>query len=794
MNVVQLLHASVVRDPSHACLKFKRDGQYETLTYAEVWQRILRFASALQHLGVQPGDSVAIMAETSPAWMICDFAILSLGAVVVPVYPSLPPAEAAYILQNADAAYFIADHAAMVADLEGAWPHSLRAVIVLNGDTTASSKPVYEFSSLLEDDTYSPVDPAVIDRIPTDSLATIVHTSGTSGRPKGVMLSHRNITSNLEACLAVTPVHRDDVTLSYLPLSHILERTVGHYCVLTAGATIAYAEGIEHIQENLREVSPTLLVTVPRLLEKVYTGIQQKVERAPRPIRHLLRSSARHSPLRRTLANALVYTKLRAGFGGRMRGIISGGAGLAQSIAAFYQEAGIPVCEGYGMTETAPVIAVNRLDDIHPGTVGRPLPNVEVLLAADGELLVRGPNVMRGYYHDPLSTDEAIDREGWLHTGDIAAIEGGYVRIVERKKHLIVLATGKNVSPFPIENAISLSPYIAEAVLVGDERKYVTCLLVPDFAALSSKASQSGLGESDFSNWLNHPDIRRLLQREVQTAVAQFTEFERPKRALLIASPFSLDSGELTPTLKVKAKLVTQKYQTAIDQMYEGIGYLDIYGSPELGLEQGAAHVESDVVDPPLQRRDDGERELSAPAEKRRRPTRWMWTTVASLVVACALCGVAAAKVHVPKSLDLLGTIRNVHHNNDQINLENRNIVDGMNTVKNLSSLTPQMAGQLSTLDAGLIQQNHTLQQLTDLSEQEIGLSHQFGSVAASLHGNLSSISQTTSQQSNSVSAMRDTAATLASRAAAMEKTNQQMAQKLQQATGTTQQISTEVP
>ncbi|GMA62539.1 AMP-dependent synthetase/ligase [Alicyclobacillus fastidiosus] len=401
------------------------------------------------------------------------------------------------------------------------------------------------------------------------------------------MLSHRNITSNLQACLSVTPVFRDDVTLSYLPLSHILERTVGHYCVLTAGATIAYAEGIEQIRENLREVSPTLLVTVPRLLEKVYAGIQQRVERAPRPIRHLLCSPPRKSILGRTVANALVYRKLRAGFGGRIRTIISGGAGLAQKIAEFYQEAGIPVCEGYGMTETAPVVAVNRLDDIRPGTVGRPLPNVEVRLAPDGELLVRGPNVMRGYYHDPLSTDETIDREGWLHTGDIAAIEGGYVRIVERKKHLIVLATGKNVAPFPIENAIALSSYIADAVLVGDERQYVTCLLVPDFAALSSKASGLGLHESDFSNWPNHVEIRRLLQREVQTAVARFAEFERPKRALLIASAFSLDSGELTPTLKVKAKLVAQKYRVAIDQMYEGIDYLDIYGSPEAGLVQG---------------------------------------------------------------------------------------------------------------------------------------------------------------------------------------------------------------
>ncbi|WAH36141.1 AMP-dependent synthetase/ligase [Alicyclobacillus dauci] len=798
MNVVQLFRASVLRDPSHACLMYKADGAYQTLTYEQVWHRIVRVASSLRDLGVREGDKVAIMAETSPAWTICDFAILALGAVVVPIYPSLPAHEAVYMMNNAEAKYFITDSPTSMSALRGVWPEAIRAVILLEESPVRCDKPVYAFRDFFQDEDETPLDPSLTDTlIPSNALATIVHTSGTSGRPKGVMLSHQNLTANIEACLSMMSVEKDDITLSYLPLSHIFERTVGHFCVFAAGGTIAYAEGLDKIQQNLLEVRPTVLITVPRLLEKVYTGIHQKLDAAPRAVRTFVNNSMKKpNPLNRRIVDKLVYAKLRSGFGGRLRIVISGGSGLAERIAKFFREAGIPVCEGYGMTESAPVISFNPVEDIRPGTVGKPIPNVQVKLADDGEVLVKGPNVMMGYYGDPLATSEAIDEDGWLHTGDISVIEDGYVRVVERKKHLLVLATGKNVAPYPIENAITVSPYIADAVLVGDDRKYVGSLIVPDFAALSDLARTHNLDESDFELWNNHPAIRRLLQEEIRKAVEPFAEFERPKRAILLSAPFTLGSGEITPTLKVKAKVVLQRYARDIEAMYEGTRYLDIYGSVEHGIVPGSPLTPMETNEPMT-----GGSSLAASSEaatpeakvRRRRTRRWVAAGLVAVLIGLSV-GLAKAGIQLPKNLNLLSTIKHVHKNNDQINGENTKIVQGMQNVSQLSGLTPAMASQLQSLSTGLNDQNDRLSSLTRLSVQEIGLSKQFGAVASALNGDLGNVASSTQQQSNAVQTMSKTAADIERLATQLEQTNQTMAKKLNQATASTKQISTEVP
>jgi long-chain acyl-CoA synthetase len=422
-----------------------------------------------------------------------------------------------------------------------------------------------------------------IHEIPPEQMATIVHTSGTSGNPKGVMLSHFNIVSNVKASLTCLPVGKDDVGLSFLPLSHIFERTVGQFAALSAGGTIAYAESIETIQANLQEVRPTLLITVPRLLEKIYAGILNKVESAPGIIRIFLKkgiASDKKTGFAYRMADRLVYQKLRSGLGGRLRYIVSGSSSLGSEIADFFIKAGVPVYEGYGMTEASPVISANPFGQCVTGTVGKPVPGVQVRLAADGELLVKGPNVMLGYYNNPEATAETIDGDGWLHTGDIAEIEDGYVKIVDRKKNIMVLATGKNVAPGPIENAIVLSAHISQAVLIGDKRKYVACLLVPDFEALRPVAERLKLGE-DRADWVQNPEIRNLLADEVRRATAGFADFERPKRAVVLSREMTLETGELTPSLKVKNKLILQRYEHLIEDMYSGVNYLPILGSGE---------------------------------------------------------------------------------------------------------------------------------------------------------------------------------------------------------------------
>ncbi|QSO52367.1 long-chain fatty acid--CoA ligase [Alicyclobacillus curvatus] len=812
MNVVQLLRASVVRNPQHPCLRFKVEGVYRDWTYQEVWDEIVRFAASLKARGVQPGDKVAIMAESSEKWTVCDFAIMAIGAVVVPIYPSVTPQQAAFILQNADIKCLIVGTWPLAQSLDGLLPDLVQFVVLLEGTIRPYAVPVESFDEI-QAQAPPPIPVQDIDNVPSDATATIVHTSGTSGTPKGVILSHRNLTSNIEACLSVLTVKPDDVTLSYLPLSHIFERTVGHFCLLTAGGTISYAESLETIQQDIAEIQPTVLVTVPRLLEKVYAGILQKIEDRPKPVsRFIMRSlDASVGSMQYKVANRLVYRKLRRGLGGNLRAVVSGGAGLSGQISIFYQRAGIPVCEGYGMTETAPVIAVNPLDSIQPGTVGKPLPNVDIQLAEDGELLVKGPNVMSGYYGNKAATAETIDAKGWLHTGDIAELVDGYIRIVERKKNILVLATGKNVAPYPIENAITLSPFILEAVLVGDQRKYVACLIVPDFQAIRAKLSLPAHTDENDHALISNLAVRRLLQEEIQQAVVNFADFEQPKRAALLTAPFSIEGGDLTPTLKVKAKVVLQKYQREIEDVYEGIRYLDIYGSASTGLvpEDAAleppsgqsgglgAEVPAEVMAATGAAAfetgsETADEEVSEARIKKRYRPLWVAAGAAAILI-LGFTGLAYAH-RIPPSLNLLGTLRQVHHNNNQINQANNQIVGKMGKVENLSSLTPKLATQLQTLGNGLKQQNANLATLKTLSQDEIGLSQQFAVFASKINSDLGSVSGTTASQSATAANMSRVASRLNQTAGQLEQTNQQIAGKLSQANSQTQTVSQEVP
>lgn len=786
MNLVQLLYQSVLRTPDHECLRFKKNGVYESLTYEQVFEHVMGVAHGLHRLGINAGDKVGIMAENCPEWTISDFAILALGAVVVPIYPTVPTQQATFILRNVDVTWVICGDTHHLHTIAQDFPKQLVGAVLISGDVPADmEKPVHSFSEILalgrqimgNDTGSTAID---FDAISPKELATIVHTSGTSGVPKGVMLSHRNITSNVQSALSVLSVQSTDISLSYLPLSHIFERTVGQFALLYSGATIAYAEGIESIRDNLLEVHPTILVTVPRLLEKVYAGLLQKLDSSPALIRtliqHDIKKTVAHKSFSGIVAERLVFSKLREGLGGRIRAVVSGGAGLAKDIAEFYIRAGIPVYEGYGMTESAPVIAANPFGAARPGTVGKPLPGVSVRLDEDGELLVRGPNVMMGYYGQEDETLKTLTSDGWLKTGDLAEMVDGYIRIVDRKKNILVLATGKNVAPFPIENAITLSPYIADAVLIGDGRKYVTCLVVPDFVALTDRADEWGLSKDHPEAFVDARPVQLLLRDELRKSIAPFADFEQPKRAKLLPQPFSLSSGELTPTLKVRTKLILEKYKNEVEAMYEGTDYLDIFGSDDQHIVRVA----------------DGESTL----EQATKPQRRMWWIIPTAVVMAALLfGIAKAYAfHLPPEYNLPANIAQIGKNTHKINQENAKLVREMGAVSDLDSTTPKIADHLKTIGSGLNHENQNLTQLTTLSQQEIALSKSLSGVADHLHQSLASVDQSSLDQSQSVAEMARLTQAMDQTAAQLTSTNTEILNKLHQASSDTSEISREMP
>ncbi|MFQ5551606.1 MAG: AMP-dependent synthetase/ligase, partial [Gemmatimonadales bacterium] len=407
------------------------------------------------------------------------------------------------------------------------------------------------------------------------------------GKPKGVMLSHRNFCSNVEAVSHVLSCGPDDSCLSFLPLSHSFERLAGFYHMLSRGVTINYAETMETVARDLIEVAPTLLIGVPRVYEKIYARVLENATEGTAIKRRIFFWSKRNAELwadatldkkpisaalavKRAIADKLVFTKLRARTGGRVRFMVSGAAPLSPDIAKFFYAAGLPIIEGYGLTETSPVISVNPLDGIKLGFVGPPIPGVEVRIADDGEICARGPNIMLGYHANPQATAEVIDAEGWFHTGDIGEIDAdGYIRITDRKKDIIVTAGGKNIAPQPIENMVKLNGYILNVVMLGDKRRFPIMLVVPDDAALGKWAAERGLTGLTKSELLAHPDALAKIEREVMRELRGLASYETPKKVVLLEEDFSVENGELTPTLKIKRRVVEERYSDLIERTYQ---------------------------------------------------------------------------------------------------------------------------------------------------------------------------------------------------------------------------------
>jgi long-chain acyl-CoA synthetase len=572
------------------CLLQKVGGSYQPLSTAELVDRVRRLAKALTDLGVERGDRVALMAENGPHWPTVDFATLCIGGVVVPIYPTLLPDQATYIVHDCGAKVVFAE---TTAHLEGLLSHAgelpdVRHYVLIRG--TSDDGRVTTLEQLLTrgaDPDVARFEAAARAARPED-LATFIYTSGTTGQPKGVMLTHGNIASNIEGGLTVIPFADGYVALSFLPLSHSFERTTD-YVYFLKSCPIAYAESVATVPKNMLEVRPDIFVSVPRVYEKVLARVQENVA-ASSPIRQRIFSWAvavgRESlpwriKLERPpgllgwklgLADKLVFAKIRERLGGRFRFAVSGGAPLGRDVAEFFWGAGIPIYEGYGLTETSPIISANGSTGTKLGTVGRVIPGVEVKIAADGEILARGPNIMKGYWNLPKETAEAIDSEGWFHTGDIGEVDGeGFLRITDRKKELIVNAYGKNIAPAPLENELKSSPFIAQAVVIGDRRKFLSALLVPEFDHLKGWAAKNGVHVGDIGDvgdLLRDPRVRDLYAAEVAKVNAHLPGFEKIVAWDLLPSEWTLETGELTPTQKVKRRVINQKYGEVIDRLY----------------------------------------------------------------------------------------------------------------------------------------------------------------------------------------------------------------------------------
>ena len=582
------------QDRHHArpvAMRHRPDRSWVPISYRDLHARVRAASLGLLELGLEPGDRVAILSENRPEWAIVDYACLAARAIDVPIYPTLTAHQVAYLLRDSGAKAVCVSTRAQLAKLEEVRHEApaLRWVIGFDADLEGEGVIPLE---VLEAKGRAAADrhPDWKDRalsVAPDDLATIIYTSGTTGEPKGVMLTHGNVASNVRAGCAVLPLAADDECLSLLPLSHIFERMVGHYSMLETGVVINYARSMDTVPEDLMAVRPTVVAAVPRLYEKMYArALETAVHRSAVSRRVFLwakrvgdqwttrRLAGERIPLSLTVshrvADRLVYSKLRARVGGRLQFFISGGAPLNPEIARFFYAARLPILEGYGLTETSPVISVNTLTALRLGTVGRVVPSVEVQIADDGEILVRGPNVMKGYFNKPEATAEVIDAGGWFHTGDIGEIDAdGYLKITDRKKDLIATAGGKKIAPQPIEDLLRQNPFIANAVMLGDRRKFPIVLLAPDFARLEGWARGRGLAFGSREELVALPEVQTLMEAEAKKHLRDLARFEVPKRFLVIPREFSIETGELTPKLSVKRKVVESHYHDEIDTLYQ---------------------------------------------------------------------------------------------------------------------------------------------------------------------------------------------------------------------------------
>ena len=573
-------------------LRYKVDGKYQGITYSQFKEETDLFAFGLASLGIKRDDKIAIISENRPEWINSDMAILSLGAVDVPLYPSLTSASIEFILNNSESKAVIVSNKFQlnkILKIQNNCKHVKHIIIFNEKDFDPSINHLYTFKQVQErGKDFKNEDPELLNEnrklVKENDVCTIIYTSGTTGEPKGVVLTHKNIMSNVDAALESFPIVKDDVFLSFLPLCHIFERMAGYYTAVSSGAMICYAESIEAVANNLIEVKPTLLTTVPRLFERIYSKIMKNVEtqsvNKQKIFYWALETGRQYAnakkekkisialPIKYKLASKLVLEKIQEKTGGNLRFFISGGAPLSRELGEFFEAIGIIILEGYGLTESSPVIAANRIDDYKFGTVGKVLPGIEVKIAHDGEILAKGPNIMQGYYKNKKETEATI-KDGWLHTGDVGVFDAdGFLMITDRKKHLFKTSAGKYIAPSHIENTFLASKYIDQFVLIGDKRMFLSALIVPDFEAVREYADSHKIPYTTNQDIVRNETIYKLFENDMTQFQKKLANYERVRKFILLDKPFTIESGEITPSLKIKRKVVENKYKEFIENLY----------------------------------------------------------------------------------------------------------------------------------------------------------------------------------------------------------------------------------
>jgi long-chain acyl-CoA synthetase len=573
---------------------YRTASGWQSISAWEMLRRVAALSKALRDLGVTTGDRVAVFAPNCPEWHIADFAILGIGAVNVPVYFNESPDRLAYILNDSGARVIImtgSSQAQKIADLRHELPCVERVIAAGSPqDVRGDVLPYEQVISTGQDSENATLEEyrRLASEISSQQLATIIYTSGTTGEPKGVMLSHSNLSSNAIDSMNGQELDPSDVALEFLPLAHVYERIAG-YAYLFNGVALAYVERMEDVPQALLEVHPNRAAAVPRFFEKIYAKILEQghheaawkqkvfdwaldVAQEAIPWRAYGQDIPAGVKAQWQIANALVYKKIRAGLGGQRQRFSSGGGPLAKELAEFFWSIGIEVYQGYGLTETSPVVSTNTPKANKVGTVGRPIPNVQVRTADDGEILVKGPCVMQGYYKKPEETRQTISEDGWLRSGDIGKIDGdGYLIITDRKKELLKTAAGKFVAPALIENLLKTSPFIAHVIAVGEGRKFVSVLVVPNFGALEPAAAKHGIEFATTSQIVNHPWTRDVMTREIERLTQRLAQYEKPKRFSLIEQDFTFANGQLTYTLKLKRRVIESTYADVIDRLYADV-------------------------------------------------------------------------------------------------------------------------------------------------------------------------------------------------------------------------------
>ncbi|MEA1922650.1 MAG: long-chain fatty acid--CoA ligase [Pseudomonadota bacterium] len=600
MNLVQIFFEQARRLGAKAALKVKRDDAYVDISWSEWAANVEAVAGGLLSQGLQAGAKVALLSENRPEWAYADLAILACACADAPVYPTNRAPQVEYIIKDSEAEFLFVSTAEQLEKglaIVGNCP-ALKKIFVFDEDLPKNLLEDEKVMSLTElmrsgrewlkgKENAERLE-ATWQNIDAQDLATLIYTSGTTGDPKGVMLTHNNFVSNIVSTSKCVRVDTTDTFLSHLPLSHVFERMSGYYLPIYNGSVIAYAESIEMVSQNMSEVHPTLMISVPRLFEKIYdriydgaqqsTGIKKRLAFWAFGVADQISACKREGRnpggwlgMQNSLAKKLVFAKLGDKLGGSLRFFVSGGAPLPQKVAEFFYGTGYPIYEGYGLTETSPVMTANYPSHIKFGTVGRPIEGVEVKIADDGEIITKGPNVTIGYYNNPAATAEAFV-DGWFCTGDVGELDSdNYLKITDRKKDLIVTAGGKNIAPQHLENLLKMDKYITEVMLHGDRKKFISALLVPDFEKVEAYALKNDILFTDIKGLIENPEIRAMLGRRIEKVHLEheIPGYEQVKKFVVMNSEFTMDNNEVTPTLKLKRKIVTAKFQKELDALYE---------------------------------------------------------------------------------------------------------------------------------------------------------------------------------------------------------------------------------